>query len=947
MKNIFLYSFLVFIVSEVSAQQLADASDCGPKVFIENHGQVIDQYGKPNPNVLFLYHNGLFHLQLKKNGFCYEMFTIQSEGNYFYESGMQAEENQHAQKNSKLQSHRVDVTFAGANQNVVPQGADPINGYFNFIYAPVATNQHLHVPGFKRITYNNLYDGIDLVFYSSGENSNATSPRYEFIVHPGADLSKIKFRYEGATQLALDETGNFQLGTAHGHITETKPSCFVEGLKESIGGSFELKKNVKSFSRVNYDHSRYLIIDPNIIWGTYFGGDKADIIAEVSVGSDDKPVIDGHSVSLVHIASAGAYQSNFAGGIYDWYIAKFNVDGTLDWATYFGGDDKDYCFALDIDHEDNIIAGGNSESQGLATPGAFKDSVDGLKSDMLVAKFSPEGNLIWSTYFGGSGSEDVRNIVSDPDGSLYLSGLTGSDTGVASAGAYQDSLGGFDDALVAKFTSAGYPVWSTYYGDSGVDRLHAVALDLFGHVYVGGATSSTEGMTTPGAHQTVYSGGVEDCLLAKFDTSGQLIWGTYYGGTLDDHVRGVETDSTGNIYLGGFTNSDTLIATPGSFQDYWFIGDEGGTPTNDAFLSQFSPDGSLLWGTYLGGSHNEDLWGMTIDNEKKALYLGGSTNSIENIAYGNAIQPVKGGGEDCFLTKFFTDGSVAWSTYFGGPIGEQFEDIAVGQNGFVYAGAQTNSPYMITTPNVYQTIFYGGANDAMLYKFYGGNDCFDPFEPNETMAAAKAIFPYHLTDTTVYGYVASIGNSEDHDWYTFTVNNTQPNIRAIISDYAINYDLNLYNTQGILIYQSANAGSVPDTLSINGLSSGIYYLEVPHVPGAFDSLHCYRLQLLESDSLFPPAGIATQVSELQQPLKFLIHPNPVTKELSFFIPATSNERVSIVIYDMLDRIVYSDEIPVTAGGLQVILPIENFSDGSYSLVIRDNSGVRLGKFIKQ
>src|SRR6185295_3472126 len=293
---------------------------------------------------------------------------------------------------------------------------------------------------------------------------------------------------------------------------------------------------------------------------------------------------------------------------------------------------------------------------------------------------------------------------------------------------YQDSLGGFDDGLLAKFTSGGNRVWSTYYGDSGVDRFHVLSLDLYGHVYAGGTCSSTDGIASPDAHQTGYGGGEEDAFLVKFDTAGNFSWGTYYGGSRDDRTRGVETDSAGNVYLGGFTNSEDSIATPDSFQDQWYPGNDGGTPTDDAYLAKFSPDGVRDWATYFGGAHDEELWGMTLDKKINAIYFGGSTNSAINIAHGHAMQPMKSGGTDCLFAKFFTDGSIDWSSYFGGLIGEQFEDIAVDENSFVYAVARATGKDMITTPHVYQTIFYGGVSDAMLYKFYGGNDCYDPFE---------------------------------------------------------------------------------------------------------------------------------------------------------------------------------------------------------------------------
>src|SRR4029077_20422258 len=121
-------------------------------------------------------------------------------------------------------------------------------------------------------------------------------------------------------------------------------------------------------------------------------------------------------------------------------------------------------------------------------------------------------------------AENMRNVVADATGNLYLAGVTSSESDIASPGAYQDSLGGFDDGLLAKFTSGGNRVWSTYYGDSGVDRFHVLSLDLYGHVYAGGTCSSVTGIASAGAHQTIYGGDSADAFLVKFDTNGVFDW---------------------------------------------------------------------------------------------------------------------------------------------------------------------------------------------------------------------------------------------------------------------------------------------------------------------------------------------------------------------------------------------------------------------------------------
>jgi hypothetical protein len=834
-----------------------------------------------------------------------------------------------------MKSHRLDVNFEGANHNVTIESLEMIDAHFNYYFAPVTTNSYANIRGYRKIVYNNLYNGIDLVFYSpSPEENSEKALRYEFVVHPGSDFSEIKFNYSGATKMYLTKTGDFKIGTSFGEITETKPKYFVEGNAASIAGKFQIQNHLKSFSKINYDKSKFLIIDPNIIWGTYYGGFLGDEIAEVAVGEDKKAVIDGHTISPEHIATEGAYQDTFAGGIYDYFAAKFKSDGNIDWATYFGGIDKDYCYGLTVDIFNNVIVVGNSLSLGLATPGAFQDTIIGEKSDAVIVKLDMNGNLLWSTYFGGEGSENPRNVVTDAEGYIYSAGTTGSFTNLATPGAYQEIMGGFDDTWIAKFSPDGNRIWSTYYGAAGV-----------GHLYVAGTTNSLTGISTPGAHQFEYGGSSADAYISKWDTSGNLIWGSYYGGLGEDRCRGVETDNDGNVYLGGFTNSDSVLGTPGAYRDT-IAKQNIGTLSIDFYIAAFTSEGTRIWGTYMGGQAEEDLWGLTIDKEENALYAVGSTGSAVGIAYGNAMQPEKGGGSDGVIAKFYTDGSPDWITYYGGGAGQQFDDVAVDKNGKLFVVGRPTGNDMQVTTDTYQPTYYGGVSDAILYKFNGDNACFDQFEPNESLSQTINLRSYHTSDETIYGYNANIVNDTDHDWYNIEVDDISHNIMIILSDLSVNYDIYFYDDFGSLLFESINADLTPDTLSVCAIATGVYYFEIYHAPGVFDSINCYKLQLYRSDTAFSP-NCPNSLQQLNHAVQFSVYPNPASGNLNFTIPSTTEENSDVIIYDLLGRVVFSKIEKVKQGNNLINISLKDLCSGPYTLLVKTPSATRVGKFIKQ
>src|SRR6185437_10061407 len=212
----------------------------------------------------------------------------------------------------------------------------------------------------------------------------------------------------------------------------------------------------------------------------------------------------------------------------------FAATPALNWATYYGGIGNDAAQFVATDHKGNVyIAGNTSSKTGIASPGAFRTT----PSSCFIAKFNSLGDRQWATYFG-YGLETIRGLAIDNSENVFITGETRTDSGIATKGAYQTSLVSQDfnpiDAFIAKFNDSGNLIWSTYYGQGGNgnpgggDLPLAVATDFTGNVYIGGHTGSSSGIATSGSFQTAgphqYSNEIAG-FLAKFSTSGQLLWG--------------------------------------------------------------------------------------------------------------------------------------------------------------------------------------------------------------------------------------------------------------------------------------------------------------------------------------------------------------------------------------------------------------------------------------
>jgi hypothetical protein len=379
----------------------------------------------------------------------------------------------------------------------------------------------------------------------------------------------------------------------------------------------------------------------NRLWATYYGGPGEDEGWGIAIDKSGNVFLAGWTQSSSGIASSG-FQNTFGGGTFDAFLVKFNASGNLLWGTYYGGAGTDQGLSIATDKLGNVYLIGTTASTAAIASGGFQNTYGGGTYDMFMAKFDGAGNRVFATYYGGPGNDDGEDITLDGAGNIYLTGATNSVSGIASGG-FQNTYGGSThDAYLVKLDAAGNRLWATYYGGSGSDISHGVAVDTLGNVFIGGNTTSTDSIAS-GGFQNTFGGGNNDGFLAKFNTAGNRLWGTYYGGTDGDSGLGVATDLAGNIYLAGLTTSASAIAS-GGFQNTY-----GGIPYADAFLARFNATGNLLCATYYGGTDTDAGNSISIDPSGN-VFLAGAAASTAGIASGG-FQNVFGGVNDAFLVK--------------------------------------------------------------------------------------------------------------------------------------------------------------------------------------------------------------------------------------------------------------------------------------------------------
>jgi hypothetical protein len=355
----------------------------------------------------------------------------------------------------------------------------------------------------------------------------------------------------------------------------------------------------------------------------------------------------------------------------------------------------------------------------------------------------------YSTYFGGAGFDFPLGIAVDSGGNAYVAGGTSS-TDFPLTGAVQSSFGGGTgesvgepvDMFVIKINAAGSAVlYSTYLGGSGDDLANTIAVDAAGNAYVTGDTASTNFPVTAGAFRTT-SAGKRDVTVTKVSPTGSaLVYSTYIGGAEHDEALAIVVDSAGNAYLGGETESrQNFPTTEGAYQRTFApnapvpMGTFGPPNSGEGFVTKLNAAGSaLVYSTYLGGSYDDEVNGIALDDAGNA-YVVGDTRSTNFPTTSGVLQSSHAGGaDDLFVAKINPGGSaLIFSTYLGGSGQDRGSGIAVDGSGNVYVVGGTVSSNFPTTSGAVQRAFGGQGPCGIVDNLLCGDGFVSKLNPTAT-----------------------------------------------------------------------------------------------------------------------------------------------------------------------------------------------------------------------
>ncbi len=635
---------------------------------------------------------------------------------------------------------RFKLKFSGANERVNIEGRNKAVAKFNFFKGRNPQKKITGAGTYRKLIYQELYPHIDLIIceergqiktefrVKEGGDPGQITFRYEGVkgININADgqmevkisTGKIKeeapFSYqivnhrrvevESAYVLDKNNRVKFKLGEYKIDreliIDPLIYSTFLgsqgyDSLRDFfidddgnifVTGGTEYPDFLQGEDDVNIkyrkDMDAYIVkLNPSaseILFATFLSGIWHDAGEEIAVDGNGNVYVLGHTNSMNFPIISGAYDESYNGGG-DLFLIKLDPSGAeLLYSTYLGGKQRDLSLGMELIGEGIIVMGGYTFSPDFpVTTGAFDISFNGGNNDSYIAAFDfGGGNLVYSTYVGGTENDAVFDVAVDQNGNVYITGITESPDFPVTPGAFKTSKGNPQNAFVTKINAAGSDiVYSTYLGGNDERETYTlqsgqgITVDKEGYAYVTGSTDCRDFPTTPGAFDTEHSGG-RDVFVVKLNPSGsELVFSTLLGGVPSirrgDTGIQVKVDTVGNVYVTGHTGAADFPTTPNAISL-----ELGGI--DDAFVTVFNSTGTgIIYSTYLGGTavYSKEVdspgpgggsdieeGGLKLFVDKRGdIYVAGETYSYDFPISPNAVDPIYGGNRDVFLCKISTD----------------------------------------------------------------------------------------------------------------------------------------------------------------------------------------------------------------------------------------------------------------------------------------------------
>ncbi len=566
----------------------------------------------------------------------------------------------------------IELTYEDANPFAELLGHDRRFGRHHYLKGSDPSSWILDAPMYDKLTYHDLYPGLDLVYY-------------------------------------VDEDGNL---SAESNYTEGQPVALQPHWEGNEGLEISIDGRILSVAKDSPVHAKTGNFDPALIAGSYLGGSSIDAAFDLDIAPNGDIVVTGYTFSTNFPTTIGVYQTSDAGNA-DVFVSRFDATGTnLIFSTYLGGGDFEDGQAVDVADDGTIFVAGKTRSSDFPTSVNAYDVAANGSHDVFVAHLSADGtNLLFSTYLGSGDYDEAHVIRALPGGEVVVAGRTFSQFYRTTPGAYDVTYNGLGDAFLTKLDPTGTQlVFSTVIGGWLGERIWDFDLDATGNFVIVGLTNSSDFPTTSGTFDSTASDS-GDIFVAKISSDAStLLWSTLLGETDEDQAQSVIVSPAGPIYVAGHTRSAGLPTHIGAYMEVPMGSD-------DVYVARLNGMGTKVQkGTYIGGTGIDLALDVKLDLAGNVVVLGHTTSQDFPTTPDSFDPTFNGGSFDGFVAVLDPGlNTVIRSTYVGGSVDEFLMAGSIDPNGLlVMAGQSSSGNFPVTAGGYDATLGSNLVPDAVL-----------------------------------------------------------------------------------------------------------------------------------------------------------------------------------------------------------------------------------------
>lgn len=573
MRSAFILIILLVVTAIAHAQQKTGTQleQSVPRDgFIKNAGQVKDFYGRPVRSVLYQANLGGQQVYITEQGLSIvlsrKLRVVKKSAATTRTHKQVSADDQHKKPNDSLttisyEMERTDITLVGAhirtsNISSIAKAQSPLYNFYFDNYSYKAEGLNL----LSSVLIKEVYPGIDWKIYIVEDSTSSAVVKYDFIIHPGAEIARIRLHYSDNVELSLAQ-GNIIAKGKMGAFKDSKPFTYTKADRQEVSSAFKVDHNNLSFVVGNYNKSQDLVIDPTVFWLTYISSSAA--IQQHGLEGDDIETDDNGNIFVqasingntpfptVNPGNGAYYQDVTTAPNSAMLLIKFSKNGQLLWSTYFGSQSPVIGFGMTRDKNNNIYVIGRFPATILDQIPLLNNGgyFDPIAKSTFISSFSNGGVLRWSSYFGSFDTYPM-DLTYDISGNIYVTGWSTNylfPTVDPGGGAYvvtQPQYGYAQTLFVSQFNASNQLIWSTRIEGNDYDPSARICTDKAGNIYLGGqARSANIPMVNAGGY---FDDGGWGSVIIRFNAARKITWSSYVPDPFS--LEDITVDDQGNMY---------------------------------------------------------------------------------------------------------------------------------------------------------------------------------------------------------------------------------------------------------------------------------------------------------------------------------------------------------------------------------------------------------------